>query len=80
MEKINSKASIEMLLKIVIAYNKTGNELNEPCDIANELGIILGEQCTDKENLIREFVMGFEHGVELSEHTTADERVFNLRR
>lgn len=51
-----------------------GNAL-ESCDQANEFGIILGEQCADRESLIRDFINGFKHGVELSENTTVDERI-----
>ena len=74
---INVKASVEILLKIVNAYKELGSDL-ECCDLANELGIILGGQCADKESLLRDFVSGFKHGVELSENTTVNERVSAL--
>lgn len=80
MENINTTASLEMLLKVVTVYKEIGNELYEPCDLANELGLILGEQCTDPESLIRDFVAGFKHGVELSANTTADERFSFLKK
>ena len=77
MENINAKASVETLLKIVNAYKELGTNL-ECCDLANELGVILGEQCPDKGYLLRDFVSGFKHGVELSGSTTANERVSAL--
>jgi hypothetical protein len=63
MLSIDSKELVKTLELVLDNYKLKGTEINEIGDLANEIGIILGEKCTDKKELINQFISGFKHGV-----------------
>lgn len=65
-KKINPAIFLQRMSSIFAEYSKKGIQL-EIGDLANEIGILLGQETADKQSLKSEFRFGFSHGVDLTE-------------
>ena len=63
--KINPAIFLKRMSSIFFEYSQKGILL-EAGDLANEIGILLGQEAADKQLLINEFRFGFSHGVDLT--------------
>ena len=66
--KLNHPIFLLKLSSVLNEYSSKGISL-EIADLANEIGLMLGQATTDKKSLIQEFNYGFSHGVDLAEKT-----------